>query len=290
MTQQHIPIPSDLFSKFNGIKFHDDVHKYYVGDKNLISMTTVLHKFQKTFDNQYWSEIKAGDFGMTQQQVTDMWRAWNVKSTVKGSAVHNYAELKYNNKVYTYSQENSDRLLGEQNVEILKTYPVIYKDKVADGTMKKMEGYTIQEEFNIVKGYVDNFYNDTFNKLIPIKTEYIVYDEEWALAGMMDIIFWNVKKQCFQIWDYKTNKDFTFKSEFNPPTMLKFPLHKLEDTHMNIYSLQLSGYKTIIERNCNIKIEGMYVVWLNEINDNYKIFECIDYSESIPRLVTNPDF
>jgi len=278
-----IPIPADLFHKFNKIKFYDDIHKYYLGDRNLISVTTVLHKYQEPFESNYWSEIKAAEYGMTQQEVLEMWDAWNVKSTVKGSAVHNYAELKYNNKVYAYSQADTDKKLGAKNIEILKTYPILYKDNVE--LMKKMEGYTIREEFEIVKGYVDKFYDDTFNKLIPIRTEFIVYDELWGLAGMMDIIFWNVKKQCFQIWDWKTNKDFTTTNQYNQ--RLKYPLFKLEDSHINLYSLQLSTYKAIIMRNCDIKIEGMYVVWFNEVNDNYKIVECIDYTNYVPRLVEN---
>ena len=60
-----IPIPTDLLYKFNGIKFHDDIHKYYLGDKNLISVTTLLHEYQEPFNEQYWSEIKAVEYGMT---------------------------------------------------------------------------------------------------------------------------------------------------------------------------------------------------------------------------------
>lgn len=279
------PVPAELSYKFNAIKFYDDIHKYYIGDKNLISVTTLLHKFQEPFDEAHWSEVKALEYGMTQDQVKEMWNAGNNKSTAKGSAVHNYAELKFNNKIYAYNQDDIDKRLGARNVEILKTYPEIYKDKIAAGTIQKVEGYTIKEEYEIVRGYVDNFYNDTFNKLIPIKTEYIVYDELWGLAGMMDIIFWNVKKRCYQIWDWKTNKDFTMENQYN--TKLKYPLFKLDDSHMNMYSLQLSAYKEIIMRNTSIVIEGMYVVWLNEVNDNYKIFECIDYGSYIPRLVNN---
>lgn len=286
MIQEKIPNTSDLFHKFNKIKFHDDIHKYYVGDKNLISVTTILHKYQEPFDQYYWSEIKAQEYGLTQQEVIDMWAAWNVKSTTKGSLVHNYAELKFNNKVFAYSQDFVDKRLGKKNTEILKTYPILLEDKIKSNVISKMEYYTIKEEYSKVIKFVDKFYEDTFQKLIPIKTEFIVYDELWGLSGMMDIIFWNVKKKCFQIWDWKTNKDFTTKNEFNK--MLKYPLFKLEDTHFNIYSLQLSAYKAIVERNTDIKIEGLYTVWLNEVNDNYKIFECEDHSKTyIPRLIEN---
>lgn len=284
MTIDKIPIPLDLSYKFNEIKFHDDIHKYYLGDKNLISVTTVLHKYQEPFDEYYWSEIKALDYGMTQDQVRDMWKAWNIKSQVKGSAIHNYTELLFNNKVFKFSQADIDKKLGHQNIAILKDFPVLFADKVASGIMTKMEGYTIMEEYETVKKFVDKFYRDTFNKLIPIKTEFIVYDEAWSLAGMMDIIFWNVKKKCFQIWDWKTNKEFTMTNEYQN---LKYPLFKLQDCHMNIYSLQLSAYKSIIMRNTDVVIDGLYVVWFNEINDTYKIIECTDFSDYMPRLIEN---
>lgn len=260
-----IPVPPEIYYKFNNLKFHDDIHKYYLGDKNLISVTTLLHKYVEEFDENYWSEIKAIEYDMTQQEVLDMWTAGNEKSKIKGSVVHNYAELLYNNKVYKYSQEIVDQYLGQKNIE----------------NLKQTNRYTVKEEFDVVKTYVDNFYKDTFNKLIPIKTEYVVFDELWGLAGMMDILFWNVKKKCFQIWDWKTNKEFTMLPEFNKK--FKYPLY-MDDSHLNMYSLQLSTYKSILERNTGIKIEGMYVVWFNEVNENYKIVECIDYTQKILQL------
>lgn len=263
-----IPIPMELFTKFNKIKFHDDIHKYYLGDKNLISVTTVLHKYQEEFDAYYWSNRKKEELQLTQEEVLLYWKALNIKSQIKGSAIHNYAELLYNNKVYKYDNEKSLSILGKDHIEILQ---------------RKGEK-TIEEEFKIVKGYVDNFYNDSFGKLIPIKTEFVVFDEEWELAGMMDILFWNVKKQCFQIWDWKTNKELNKESKYK--IKLKKVLSHLQDCEFEIYSLQLTTYKRIIERNTGIKIEGCYIVWFNEVNENYRVLQCNDYSDEINMIMS----
>lgn len=263
-----IPIPMEIFTKFNRIKFHDDIHKYYLGDKNLISVTTVLHKYQEEFDAHYWSNRKKEELNMTQEDVLLYWKALNIKSQIKGSAIHNYAELLYNNKVYKYDNEKTLTFLGKENIEILA---------------RKGEK-TIEEEFKIVKGYVDNFYNDSFDKLIPVKTEFVVFDEEWELAGMMDILFWNVKKQCFQIWDWKTNKELNKESKYK--IKLKKLLSHLHDCEFEIYSLQLSTYKRIVERNTGIKIEGCYIVWFNEVNENYRILQCNDYSDEINMMMS----
>src|SRR5579859_4869885 len=122
-------IPPQLFHKFNDIKFYDNVHKYYVEDKNLISVTTLLHKFEEAFDSVYWSEVKGMEYNMDQFEVMDMWNAWNKKSTIKVSDIHNYAELKFNNKQFLFTQNDADEQLGEKYKHILKEYPILYKDK-----------------------------------------------------------------------------------------------------------------------------------------------------------------
>lgn len=266
-----IPIPMELFTKFNRIKFHDDIHKYYLGDKNLISVTTILHKYQDEFDSFYWSDRKKEELNMTQEEVLAYWKALNIKSQIKGSAVHNYAELLFNNKVYKYDNEKVLAQLGQQNIDILA----------------KQGEKTIEEEYAIVKTYVDKFYADTHGKLIPIKTEFVVFDEEWELAGMMDILFWNVKKQCFQIWDWKTNKELNKESKYKQK--LKKVVSHLHDCEFELYSLQLTTYKRILERNTGIKIDGCYIVWFNEVNDTYKIMECNDYSLEI-NMMMSKDF
>jgi len=263
-----VPIPMELFTKFNGIKFHDDIHKYFVGDKNLISVTTMLHKYQEEFDSYYWSNIKKGELKMTQDEVLAYWKALNVKSQVKGSAVHNYAELLFNNKVYKFDVELSDAKLGKENIEILK----LRGEK------------TIKEEYDIVTKFVDKFHADTKDKLIPIKTEFVVFDEEWELAGMMDILFWNVKKQCFQVWDWKTNKELNKESKFRKN--LKGIMSHLPDCEYSLYCLQLTTYKRILERNTGIKIDGCYIVWFNEVNENYQIIPCEDYSNEVNMIMS----
>lgn len=267
-----IPVPMELFVNFNGVKFYDDVHKYYVNNKNFISVTTVLHKYKEEFDTEFWSFQKKDELGLTQDEVKDYWTALNVKSQLKGSAIHNYAELLFNNKIYKFNNESILEKLGKRNIEILT----------------RMGEKTIEEEFNQVKVFVDNFYRDTYEKLIPIKTEFVVFDMEWELAGMMDILFWNVKKQCFQIWDWKTNKELNMVSKFRGKK-LKSIVSFLDECEFEVYSLQLSAYKRIIERNTSITIDGMYIVWFNEVNDNYKIIQCNDYSTEI-NMIMSKDF
>ena len=45
-------IPQELFYKFNGIKYHDEPHKYYLGDKQFTSVTTLIHSYEEGFDEE----------------------------------------------------------------------------------------------------------------------------------------------------------------------------------------------------------------------------------------------
>lgn len=255
MNEIKIEIPSKLFTAFNDIVFYDEPHKYYLGKKELISVTTILHKYTEEFNEDYWADYKANQYGLSSDEVKFAWKFINKKGTMKGSAIHDYAENKFLNKGFTYPKE------------------LILKEFGFD---------PIWNEYLITKKHVDKFYNDVHGKLIPIKTEYVIYDKESLIAGMLDILFYNVKTNEFQIWDWKTNKKFTKE---NIDGYLIDELQIIQDCDLNIYSLQLSFYKYIIEKNTGIKLGKSYVVWFSHNNDSYEIIETRDMSYYIDIIV-----
>ena len=46
-------------AKFNGVKYFDGPHKYYVDNKEYISATTFIKKFKKDFETQRLAETYA---------------------------------------------------------------------------------------------------------------------------------------------------------------------------------------------------------------------------------------
>jgi hypothetical protein len=236
---------SELFLNFNKVKFDDLPHKYYIGDKQLTSVTTLIHKYEEEFDEEYWSDVKAQQFKLPQWQIKDAWRYINKKALLKGSLVHNFAENLFDNKIFPYPKDQVINELG---------YDPIF------------------EEYLIQTGHVKKFYNDYYNVFIPIKTELVVCDEDYLIGGMVDLIVYNRRTKQYEIWDYKTNKEFTEESE----RYLQGTLSSLEASDIEIYSLQLNTYKRLIEKNTNIKIGGCYLVWLSHQEDTYHIFETKD--------------
>lgn len=234
--------PSELFTKFNDLKYFDEPHKYYLGDDELISVTTLIHQYQEEFDEDYWSKYKANEFGLTQKEILRAWRFINKKGTMKGSIIHDYGENLLLNKIFKYPKNDIIEEFGFD--------PIL-------------------EEYEITKKHVNKFCADSKGKLIPVKTELVMYDKESMVAGMADLIFYNVKMKEFQIWDHKTNKAFSKSSE----RKLKGCLYMLDDCDLEIYSLQLGLYKAILERNTSIKFGKSYLIWYSHNNPTYEIIE-----------------
>jgi len=244
----NIEVPNKFFTSFNEVTFHDEPHKYYVDGKELVSVTTLIHRYQEEFDEDYWSDYKANEYTLTQREVLRAWEFINKKGTMKGSAIHDYAERLFLNKIFPYPKQ---QILDEFGFD-----PVL-------------------PEYEITKKHVDNFYNDIQGKLIPIRTEMIIYDRESLIGGMLDILFYNVKMKQFQIWDWKTNKKFDKEMKSRH---FHDELFMLEDSDLEIYSLQLAMYKMIIEKNTGIKLGKSYIVWFSHNNENYEIIETKDRS------------
>lgn len=252
-----IEIPKEFFTLFSDVTYFDEPHKYFVDNKQLISVTTIIHKYQNEFDEEYWSAYKANQHGLEPYEIKRAWQFINHKGTMKGSFIHDYTENLFLNKKFEYP-----------------------KKKILD----RFGFDPILKEYEITKKHVDNFYNDVRGRLIPIKTEYVVFDRESMIAGMLDMLFWNVKMQEFQIWDWKTNKNFSFECK---ERNLIDDLYLLEESDMEIYSLQLEMYKYIIEKHIPIKLGKSYVVWFSHNNDNYQVIEMKNRRIYIEKIIAN---
>ena len=234
-------MPKELFTSFNEVTYFDEPHKYYVNGNEYISVTTLIHKYVEEFEEDFFSKKKADQHDLTQTQILRAWNFINKKGTIKGSMVHDYSENLINRKVFPYPE---DEIITEFGFDPIKP------------------------EYDYTKKLVDLFHYYSKGRLIPISAEQIVYDKKSKIAGMFDILYWNVKAQEFQIWDNKTNKVFIGleneeniekvegyeKQKERPIKNLKGKLSILEDNDLEIYSLQLEMYKQIIERNTSIKL------------------------------------
>jgi len=102
--------------------------------------------------------------------------------------------------------------------------------------------------------------NVVFNKkgFKRVLSEEIVYNDTYEVAGMSDIIC-DVNDNVFDVYDFKTNKSFTFESKYNK--WLKNPLQNLQQCHYNDYSLQLSLYAFLYGSLTNKKVRKISILY-----------------------------
>ena len=241
--------------KFNYITYYDAPHKYFVEGNEMISATTFIGKFEKPFDTDFWAGKKAKEWGETIDEVKAKWKLKADIACEKGTVSHEYLENLLAKKVYPY--------------------PAVQIQSLFEGTDP------VKDKFAKIVKLMNSFAEDIRGKMIPVKSEFIVGDRDYGICGMIDQIFYNTKSGMLEIWDWKTNEKMTTESKYK----LLHPVDHLGDSKLDIYSLQLSLYKSIIERNTNLKIGACYLTWFNEENDKYKIFKCHDYTKEIGAMV-----
>ena len=248
-------------AKFNNIKFHDKEHIYYLDGVKTKSVTSIIGKYKHPFDKDFWSKKKADERGITKDEILKEWKYKADFSCEKGSAFHEYVENFLTNKLFPFPEYKITEALGS-------TENMLECKGAVDKLIKMFDG----------------FYEKSFGRLIPVRAEVVVGDKEWGITGMIDQLFFNEKSKKLEIWDWKTNK--AIKKE-NKWQQFKEPLNHLDVCELNTYSLQLSFYKLIVERNTELEIGDCYIVWFNEKNETYQIIKCYDFREEILKIMGN---
>jgi ATP-dependent exoDNAse (exonuclease V) beta subunit len=139
------------------------------------------------------------------------------------------------------------------------------------------------EEF----GYFMNFEKAIGSKMTPYRTEWMVYHEEYRLAGSIDMIFEN-PDGTLQIYDWKRCKEIKKTTPWQK--YAKTPaLDHLPDTNFWHYSLQLNTYKKIIEEKYGKKVTNMYLVCLhpNNTNKNFIRLEVPNLQDDLAEAFNN---
>lgn len=238
-------------AKFNNIIYYDLPHTYFLDGKPATSTTTLIHKFQKEFETERFALKKAEERGVSKEVILEEWRFKNKHAVYEGKTLHDYIEKYLSNKVFPYP------------------------DKCPDNVIPFSE---IEETYKIMESHFHKFYQDVKETLVPIRSEIVIGDKDYMVTGMIDQLFWSKKTKQLHIFDWKTNTNLKLNNRWQK---LLNPLSHLEDCEYNIYSLQLSTYKHIVEKNTNLKLGKCYLVWFNEHNESYRLHECLNLEKEV---------
>ena len=229
------------YSEDKRVVFQYDSHSYFLNNKKLMSVTFFLNKFKNKFDSDFYSKKIALREGKTQTEVLEEWKYKSLKSIKIGTAIHRIFEDYVNNKFIIL------------NNELVFDYLNLDSDYFIEFNNKKNVSLKFIKDFFLTK------------RIIPIKSEYIVYNN--TLAGQVDMICLD-KNNNYYIFDFKTNKEIQ-KYSYNKKMLGEFNF--LNDSNYYHYSLQLSIYKMLLKE---YNISKLFLIHIKE--HSYEFLECED--------------
>lgn len=210
-----------IFESDPQFKFDEPTHKYTYGKQTFISVTTFLKNFEKEFDTEYWSTKKATDRlvseekELTKDNILEykeiILKEWKDKTDTAcdiGSQIHLYIESRFKD-----INEKFDTSIYDEDIQTrLKLFEKVYDKRLF--------------------------------KLTPIAQEVRIFSKRLKLAGTFDALFEHDGE--LYIFDWKTNKKFTTDKDFSFSNLLP-PFHNYKHNKLNIYSIQVSIYRLILE-------------------------------------------
>lgn len=247
---------------FKDIVFKKENHTYQCFSNNigvdLTSVTKLISTIKPPFDRDGISKMVAQKTFKSQEEVLASWDQKSADALDKGSCVHAYIEDLF--------KGIDDPLITEVN-----DLPECQGFKDAWAKLQKT------------------------NNIKMVEQEIVIGDLSLGAAGMVDAIVEvmiddkekDEKKTVLSTFDFKTGKKFESKSNYGG---LLPPFQDLDNCHLNLYSIQVSTYRLILERKCpDLKFTDGYLVWLKD-DGKFRVFRARDYRDRCLSWLTERGF
>lgn len=263
-------ILSTLKEGFKGLEFEASTHTY--SDEygtRFTSCTEFVKKFEYQKD---WEEIrkksaikrikkeKGQDYKPSDDEIAEHseqlkteWANAGQYAATLGTEVHAVMEYLWQGKDYTGDQE----------------------------AMSKFPG--MPEEFEARKKIAISLFNKMSKRYTPVANEFRIFDRDIKIAGTVDFIAYDRMNNELVIIDWKSSKEFN-KSAWKPDELMSYPFNEYEDCNVNHYSLQLSTYKYIIEKNAGLKVGKLILFQLPKPGHFTQSCECNDMTKELNLL------
>lgn len=270
----------------SSVSYNEENHKYWTRDafQECISVTTLIHQFS-TFDEDFWSSYKALEALVSENDFK------GVKMDLLNTKRFSLEYLKQLNI--------SEDFFNEKKSEILKEWARKRDESCARGTaihkfheLEHLSGRT-QELQKLSLG--GNFVTKTTNKIElgkqgvypEILLSRISPDGKLRIAGQADLVI--VDGNDVYVQDYKTNKSIDQKSYFDRKTkksqMMKYPLNNIQDSNFWHYSLQLSTYAWMIEKEYpEVNIKSLTLIHYDH-EGGCTFYDCKYLKEDVERML-----
>lgn len=242
-----IPQEAEMQTDFTQIEFNKDAHRYFIGEQELTGVTDYLKRFQPPFDRDGIARRSAEKEGRTKAEVLAEWDAKGEKARKIGLAVHSHIEQ-------TLRQNGGN---GQMTLDPFLTLNLKLPEIEAFDNLWRQTRLTVSWCMEHV--------------------EWIIGDVKLGLAGTVDTMLYSHQTKKYHIWDWKTgNLDL-----YNKWQNLLPPFEDLSACKLNIYSLQVSLYRLIIERNTDLELGDSYIVHLSHPTNGYEVHRAVDLRERL---------
>lgn len=261
-------ILQELVDSFRGLSFEESTHTYSDDyGTRYTSCTEFVKKFEYERD---WNEIRR-------------------KSALKrirkerGDSKYEPTETELNAVVETLRAEweTAGQYAATLGTEIHAVMEYLWQGEDYAGDLDAMSKFPgMLEDFVGRKKLATDIYRKLSRRYEPIANEFRIYDRELKLAGTVDFLAWDRIDNVLAIVDWKSSKKFS-RNAWRPEELMRYPFDKYEDCNVNHYSLQLSLYKYIIERNTGLKVGKLILYQLPKSSFMPESCECRDMTTEI---------
>ena len=118
---------------------------------------------------------------------------------------------------------------------------------------------------------------------VPMRPEWVIGDREWGICGQVDLVAMNRETGLLHIFDWKTNDELKTRSDYYHTGAFS----DVPDSKYHHYSLQLSLYRAILERNTRLKFGGSFLVWMSELEQDFHVRPCEEYVDKVNKVLTS---
>lgn len=235
-----------MATNFNHIQFNSTYHTYTLNGKRLNNVTKFISQFQKPFDRDGIARKQAQKYGRPVEEILAEWDAKGEAGRALGTRVHTHIQ-----RTLTGQLDQADPFVSLNNLTPEET------------------------AFNEFWGYLRQVVD-----VDPGHIEWVIGDESLNLAGTVDSVLYYEETGLFHIVDWKTGRF----DVVNPWQQLLPPFGDLADCKLNYYSLQVSLYKLILQRNTDMAMGDSYIVHLSS-DGEYQVHKALDLCDRIDRAI-----
>jgi len=186
------------------------------------SVTGFLEQFKEPYNTDFMAGLTAKKRGTSKKIILAEWKEINVAALKLGSNVHKWIED-------YYAGLNPTMPTDEREVDRIMKFLKLYDDKL--------------------------------HKFSPIHQELRLFSRKWGLAGTLDALF-KLSENRY-VGDWKTNKKFTTDVDKDGRRKkLLYPFEDMWENSLNLYSMQISLYRLMLQEEAGYHTNGGFVVWI----------------------------